>query len=440
MRRDATRARILAAAWDLARRDGLAAITLRRSPARSACAPRRCTPTSGPRTRCMTRCTPKRPAARRDPDRPAAADDPRDTLRGRMRLFTGFCVADPVRYQMVFERPVPGFEPSPESFQITAAALAGTRADMSGRRRDRGAGPGHVPGVDHRAGLAAGRQRPRRRPLDPAARRRLRHVLRPLRRGTRSTAQPAGENKEQPMATSRHPPAASTADAFDHSHQSRMRSAVVEQIYRSAFGADYPAGAHPSAFYSATTLQLAVNALQLRPGNVVADLRCGTAGPAYGPPSRPGDPDRYRPFSGRHRAGPAAVGAARPVRAGPLPGGRPGRHRAARCVLRRRDQPGRAAVRPGQGRRRPRDRPDPAPGRPAGLHHLERLAHPAGDNPQRRALASTFHDHPLLQSARAYYRQLIENAGLTVEAYQEPPAGGPNSRPSPKGSSPPRRR
>ena len=61
----------------------------------------------------------------------AQADDPRETLRGRMRLFIAFCVADPVRYQMIFERPVPGFEPAPESFQITAAALAGTRADMA---------------------------------------------------------------------------------------------------------------------------------------------------------------------------------------------------------------------------------------------------------------------------------------------------------------------
>ena len=51
----------------------------------------------------------------------------------------------------------------------------------------------------------------------------------------------------------------------------------------------------------------------------------------------------------------------------------------------------------------------------------ERLAHPAGDDPQRRALASTFHDHPLLQSARADYRQLIENAGLAIETYHEPP-------------------
>ena len=81
------------------------------------------------------------------------------------------------------------------------------------------------------------------------------------------------------MATSRQPPAASAAAAFDQSHQGRMRSAVVEQIYRTAFGQDYPAGAHPSAFYSATTLRLAISALQLSPGSVVADLGCGHGGP-----------------------------------------------------------------------------------------------------------------------------------------------------------------
>ena len=88
------------------------------------------------------------------------------------------------------------------------------------------------------------------------------------------------------MATSSQPAAASTAGAFDQSHQGRMRSAVVEQIYRSAFGEDYAAGAQQSAFYSATTLQLAINALQLRPGNVVADLGLGPRNAVW-PPSRP---------------------------------------------------------------------------------------------------------------------------------------------------------
>jgi hypothetical protein len=81
------------------------------------------------------------------------------------------------------------------------------------------------------------------------------------------------------MATTSQPPeAASTADAFDQSHLGRMRSAAVEAIYRAAFGEDYPAPARPSAFYSATALQAAISALDLRPGRVLADLGCGHGG------------------------------------------------------------------------------------------------------------------------------------------------------------------
>jgi hypothetical protein len=201
------------------------------------------------------------------------------TLRGRMRLFTGVCVADPVRYQIVFQRPVPGFEPAPESFQITAGALAGTRADMEA------AGAAGERSLDMFWALITGLVS-LQVANDPAA------TAGPGCKATPSTCfsptTPAaraaprslpGKPREQLMTASSQPPAASTADAFDQSHQGRMRGAVVEQIYRSAFGADYPAAAHPSAFYSATTLQLAVSALQLRPGHVVADLGCGHGGP-----------------------------------------------------------------------------------------------------------------------------------------------------------------
>jgi AcrR family transcriptional regulator len=131
IRRDATRARILAAAWDLARRDGLAAITLRDIARRVGMrAPSLYTyfPSKNAMYDAMY-AEAARQLAETLAGRPQA-DDPRETLRGRMRLFVGFCVADPVRYQMLFERPVPGFEPVPESFQITADALAGTRADV----------------------------------------------------------------------------------------------------------------------------------------------------------------------------------------------------------------------------------------------------------------------------------------------------------------------
>jgi hypothetical protein len=56
--------------------------------------------------------------------------DAHETLRARVRLFMDFCTADTVRYQLLFERPIPGFEPTPASFNIMVNALAATRADL----------------------------------------------------------------------------------------------------------------------------------------------------------------------------------------------------------------------------------------------------------------------------------------------------------------------
>ena len=35
-----------------------------------------------------------------------------------MRGFIDFCAEDPARYQLLFQRTIPGFEPSPESWQL----------------------------------------------------------------------------------------------------------------------------------------------------------------------------------------------------------------------------------------------------------------------------------------------------------------------------------
>lgn len=47
----------------------------------------------------------------------------RDGLLQNAHYFVGFCTADPVRYQLMFQRTIPGFEPSPESFAISIAGL-----------------------------------------------------------------------------------------------------------------------------------------------------------------------------------------------------------------------------------------------------------------------------------------------------------------------------
>jgi AcrR family transcriptional regulator len=130
-RRNVTKARILRAAWRLARRDGLAAISLREVAARV-----------GMRAPSLYNHFPSKNAIydamyaesvrgmAEVLNQRQATVDPRETLRNRVRLFIEFCTADPLRYQLIFERPIPGFEPTPESFAISVSALAGTRTDL----------------------------------------------------------------------------------------------------------------------------------------------------------------------------------------------------------------------------------------------------------------------------------------------------------------------
>jgi AcrR family transcriptional regulator len=48
-----------------------------------------------------------------------------------LEAYMRFAVENPELYQLLFERPVPGFEPSPESMAVSLATLARGRADMS---------------------------------------------------------------------------------------------------------------------------------------------------------------------------------------------------------------------------------------------------------------------------------------------------------------------
>ena len=57
-------------------------------------------------------------------DRPAyIPSDLLDGVRAIMGYFVGFCVNDPVRYQLLFQRTIPGFEPSAETFAISQTAM-----------------------------------------------------------------------------------------------------------------------------------------------------------------------------------------------------------------------------------------------------------------------------------------------------------------------------
>lgn len=51
-------------------------------------------------------------------------DDPLEALKAMVHSFVEFCAADFARYQLLFQRTIPGFEPSPESFKISQDNLA----------------------------------------------------------------------------------------------------------------------------------------------------------------------------------------------------------------------------------------------------------------------------------------------------------------------------
>jgi AcrR family transcriptional regulator len=46
-------------------------------------------------------------------------EDPLEALKAVLRFFVEFCASDVARYQLLFQRTIPGFEPSPASFKIS---------------------------------------------------------------------------------------------------------------------------------------------------------------------------------------------------------------------------------------------------------------------------------------------------------------------------------
>jgi AcrR family transcriptional regulator len=131
-RRAATRSEILDAAWELVRADGLAALAMRSLGARV-----------GMRAQSLYAYFPAKHAIydamfadsnrqllERLTNQPPL-DDPVDRLRRLARLFLEFCVEDPVRYQLLFQRTIPGFEPSPESYALAVDVLGGGRRALS---------------------------------------------------------------------------------------------------------------------------------------------------------------------------------------------------------------------------------------------------------------------------------------------------------------------
>ena len=123
-RRERTRAEILQAAWELCREQGLATLSLRDLAARV-----------GMRAPSLYSYFESKDAiydamfaeGQRAllASKAGLADLPRTRaglLRGATDFFE-FCVSDPVRYQLMFQRVIPGFAPSPESYALAVEVL-----------------------------------------------------------------------------------------------------------------------------------------------------------------------------------------------------------------------------------------------------------------------------------------------------------------------------
>ncbi|MCU1450272.1 MAG: Transcriptional regulator, TetR family [Acidimicrobiales bacterium] len=123
-RRGAARGAIVDAAWALVRDEGLAGLSLRELATRAGIT----TPTiyayfdskhsiydamfARAATEFANRMT-----------EPYETDDPRAVLAAGVRRFVAFCTADIARYQLLFQRTIPGFEPSAASFAPAVRAL-----------------------------------------------------------------------------------------------------------------------------------------------------------------------------------------------------------------------------------------------------------------------------------------------------------------------------
>ena len=64
-------------------------------------------------------------------DRPYDTDDPRELLASGVRRFVAFCTSDVPRYQLLFQRTLPGFEPTPSSYAPAQRALGSLRTRLA---------------------------------------------------------------------------------------------------------------------------------------------------------------------------------------------------------------------------------------------------------------------------------------------------------------------
>ena len=131
-RRLSARAAILDTAWAVVREEGLAALSLRNLARRAGIT----TPTVYAYFKSKNDIYDAMfgQAAEEFADHmtaPYGSDDPHETLLAGFRRFVDFCTADLARYQLLFQRTIPGFEPSAGSYAPAVRALDASRSRLA---------------------------------------------------------------------------------------------------------------------------------------------------------------------------------------------------------------------------------------------------------------------------------------------------------------------
>ena len=118
-RREATKTEILDAAWELVRAEGLAALSLRDLARRVGMqAPSLYSYFDSKHAIYDSMFLQGNLELLRRYESMPEFDDPVEEFRTNAQMFVGFTVEDPARAQLMFMRTIPGFEPSPETYEV----------------------------------------------------------------------------------------------------------------------------------------------------------------------------------------------------------------------------------------------------------------------------------------------------------------------------------
>ncbi len=131
-RHEATKREILDTAWSMVRADGLAALSLRALAHAIDMEPQSLYTYFASKNALYDRmfADGNLELARRFADA-EIPDDARGAMRAVAGIFLDFAAQDQARYQLLFLRAIPGFQPSPDSFAIAVEVLASVRAILA---------------------------------------------------------------------------------------------------------------------------------------------------------------------------------------------------------------------------------------------------------------------------------------------------------------------